>query len=144
VPVDHASGQRPYRLQPADIGRRDLRERAVAPPVVRSTVHHPVAVVRTPQSRLGDRRVIAENSRHGRGPGRRLRREQRRWGVLGPQHGRRGESECERNGSDDPGHGGRMVPRSHSELDLRQVSRLPSTCRPDVECRGCSHCRRTR
>ena len=102
VPVDRAGRKRPHRLQPGDVGSRDLREGAIAPPVVRPTVHHPVAVVRIPQPRLGDRRVVAEHGRHGRGPGRRLRRKQRRRGVLGPQHGRSDECECERNGSERP------------------------------------------
>ena len=82
VPVDRARGKRPHRLHPGGVGGRDLREGAIAPPVVRPTVHRPVAVVRTPQPRLGHRRVVAEHSRHGRGPGRRLRRKQRRRGLL--------------------------------------------------------------
>ena len=100
VSVDRTRRERPHRSQPGDVGRRDPGERTVAPPVVGAAIHQPVAVLRAAQPRLGDRRVVAEHGRHGRGPGRGLRRSQRRRRLLGHEPDSDG-SEREQDGNED-------------------------------------------
>ena len=53
APVAHRPD--PGELQPADVLARDLVQRAVAPPVVRSPVDQPVVRVGVAQHRVGDR-----------------------------------------------------------------------------------------
>ena len=100
VSVDRAGRERPHRSQPGDVGRRDLAERTVAPPVVGTAIHQPVAVLRLAQPRLGDRRVVAEHGRHGRRPGWGLRWSQRRRRLLGHERNGHG-SEREHDWSED-------------------------------------------
>ncbi len=48
----------PHELQFLRVGRRDLRERAVAPPLIVSPRHQPVARILIAQHLVGDRRVV--------------------------------------------------------------------------------------
>ena len=71
VTVGHAGREHPHRLQPRDVVRRDLIERAVAPAVVGAPDHQPVAVLRLLQPLGGDGRVVLQD-----------RRKRRRWRRL--------------------------------------------------------------
>src|SRR5262249_34336876 len=63
VALDLAGGIAPDRLQPADVGRRDLAEGAVAPAIVRAPVQEPVAVLGLLEPLGGDRRVVLQDFR---------------------------------------------------------------------------------
>ena len=99
VAVGDAGGDHPRRLQPRDVGRRDLIERAVAPAVVGAPDHQPVAGVGILQALGRHRLVVPQHGRHRR---RRRRRQRRR--AIGLRRsaqrtaaGRRGRDERARN-----------------------------------------------
>ena len=94
VPAALVHRPHPGQLQLPDVGPIDLREGAVAPRLVVAPDHQPVAVVRVPQHRVGDRPVVGDRPRQGdaarrrrRGRGR-PRRRRRQHAVLRPGGGR--------------------------------------------------------
>ncbi len=69
-----ASLHHPHALQPADVGGRDLCERAVAPAVVGAADHQPVAVFRVAQPGGSHGLVVAQRGGRRRSRGRALLR----------------------------------------------------------------------